>query len=411
MTHKPDDKPNGNWKSTVLTSLVILLVALGLTWLVFSTQPKAIRVGASKTTAMLVEATPIEHGTFRPIIQALGTVRPSKDIILRPRVSGEVTHIAADFAPGGLVEKGQKLLQIDPADYQTSLEQHRAALRQAQAEVKIEMGRQDAALRSYQLLDEKIPADKVSLVLRQPQLDALKARAESAQAAVEQAQRDLVRTTIRAPFKAQILDHQVNLGSQVSVGENLGRLVGRQVYWVETRVPQSLLQWLSFNDQTGTGAATVQIRSRTAWPEGIYRSGTLYKLIGALEEKTRMASVLVTIEDPLALTPESKGAPQLMIGAFVETRIQAKPISDAYRIDLAHLRRNDSVWIMHNNKLDIRNVQVVFRDATHAYIRQGLKPEEQLVTTNLATVVQGASLRLKGTAQNQDQQTQLSSEN
>ncbi len=397
----PDSSPRSSqvdsFKITgkrLFTILTILLVTAGTLWLIFSTQPKAVRVGATKKTAMLVEVVEVERGNFHPIIEGLGAVQPSKDILLRPEVAGRVTSMAESFVPGGFVKKGETLLQIDPSDYRNALAQQKAALQQAQAELDIEMGLQEAARNSYALLDEELPSDKEALVLRKPQLEALEAKVESARAAVKQAERNLWRTTVQAPFDAHVLSRSVNVGSQVSTSSELGRLVGWRTYWVKTSVPLSKLQWLEFPEKDRKGAE-VRVRNRSSWSKGAFRTGRLYKLVGALEEKTRLARVLVEVEDPLSHLSEHAGEPVLMIGSFVETRIQGKQIENVVRIDLDHLRKNDTVWVMKDGALDIREANVLLRGTSYAYISEGLEDGERIVTTSLASVVQGAPLRLK----------------
>jgi len=84
-----------------------------------------------------------------------------------------------------------------------------------------------------------------------------------------------------------------------------------------------------------------------------------------------------------------------LIGSFVQVRLQAGQIEDVVRLNRDYVRKNETVWVMKDGRLDIRDVQVVFRDAEYAYIDRGLTDGEQIVTTNLASVVDGARLRLK----------------
>jgi len=384
------------WKLTLLICLLILLAAAGLITLIFSTEPTAVRTTATKETAMLVETIRAEHGTFRPQIVAMGTVEPAREIILMPRVSGEIVERAPAFTPGGFVEKGEKLLKIDPADYKNALRQRESDLRQAIADLHLEMGRQHVARQDYQLLEETLSKENEALVLRKPQLNAARARVESARAAVNQARLELERTTVKAPFDAHILSRNANIGSQVSPGDNLARLVGTDTYWVAATVPLAKLPWLTFPESPNAEGAEVQVRNRSAWPPDAHRSGRLYKLVGRLEDQTRMARVLVTVPDPLARKAEAAELPRLMIGAFVEARIKARAIPDGVRLNRDFLRKNDTVWVMRDDKLSIRNVEVVFQDADYAYIKSGLSGNEKVVTTNLTTVVDGAKLRQKG---------------
>ncbi|MBS3806188.1 MAG: efflux RND transporter periplasmic adaptor subunit [Bacteroidales bacterium] len=380
-------------KKTILFSLFILLVGVIVTVVIFSTEPTAERGGATKKTAMLVDVIEAEKGTYSPRIRAMGAVEPSKDIILSPRVGGEILRRTEAFTPGGHVRKGELLLQIDPADYRNVLQQRKSDLRQAVADLNIEMGRQNVAQKDYQLLDENLSQEQEELILRKPQLNAARSGVEAARAAASQAELDLQRTTIEAPFDAQILSRNVNMGSQVARGDNLGRLVGVETYWVEATVPLSKLRWLEFpKDQTSKGSP-VRVRNRSAWQPGEYRQGYLYKLVGSLENQTRMARVLVSVSDPLGYEKQNQDVPALMIGSYVEANIRAREIPGVIRLNRGYVRDNETVWVMEDKKLHIRDVEIVFRDDQYAYIQQGLNEGEKIVTTNLSTVVEGAPLR------------------
>jgi hypothetical protein len=58
-----------------------------------------------------------------------------------------------------------------------------------------------------------------------------------------------------------------------------------------------------------------------------------------------------------------------------------------------YVRDQDTVWVMKEEQLEIRETQVVFRDAEYAYIREGIEEGEDIVTTTLATVADGVGLR------------------
>ena len=388
-----------NWKTTLLVCVVILLLAVGTVTAIFMTEPAAERSSASKQTAMLVEVRSVERGTFRPTIVAMGTVRPEQEIQLSPRVGGEIVSLSETFTPGGFVDEGEVLLQIDPADYEAILLQRQSELRQATADLELELGRQDLAKRDYQQLEGTISSQYKTLVLREPQLNAARARVESARAAVRRAELDLERTRIRAPFAAHIVSREANIGSQVSPGDPLGRLVGVESYWIEATVPLSDLRWIEFPTDELPGGSTARVRNRVAWPEDTFRTARVHRLIGALEDQTRLARVLLTVSDPLAHEPESAGLPPLMVGSFVEARIQARPIEDVIRMERAFLRQNDTVWVDQDGVLRIREVETVFRDQDYVYIAAGLAETDLVVTTNLATVIDGASLRLQGAAE------------
>ena len=389
------EKSSMNWKKTLIISLLILLAGAVVVFIIFRTEPKARRGGATKETAMLVDVVTVNRGNFSPTIVTTGTVVPSKDILLSPRISGEVMGIFPGFIPGGYVKKGEVLLRIDPSDYQNALQLRESELLQAEADLQIEMGRQNVAQKDLELLEEELAGQDKSLVLREPQLNAAKSRVESARAAVDQAELDLQRTTIRAPFDAHILSRNVNVGSQVAPGQNLGRLVGMDVYWLEATIPQAKLRWLSFPGSENPQGPPVKIRNRTAWKAGEFREGFLYKLIGSLEGNTRLARVLVAVEDPLLQQAGSVDLQPLIIGAFMEAGIEAMEMENVFRVPRDLIRKDETVWVMEDNKLQIREVEIELQDSEYAYISSGLNNNEKIITTNLTTVADGVPLRVE----------------
>ncbi|GAB3646158.1 efflux RND transporter periplasmic adaptor subunit [Echinicola sediminis] len=384
-------------RNVLFVSLGILLIGALGTVMIFITEPTAKHEGASKETAMLVEVIQVERGDFFPTIKATGTVQPVEDIFLSPLVSGQVINRSAAFTPGGFVKKGQVLLQIDPSDYRNVLELRKSELKQTEADLRMEMGRQEVAQQDYELVGDSLPPETKELVLRQPQLESVKASVQSARASMDQAQLDLDRTTIRAPLDAHILSRNVTVGSQVSPGDNLGRLVGTENYWVVVNVPVSQLQWLTFPSKENEQGSRVKIVNRSAWQNDHYREGFLYNRIGSLDDQTRLARILVTVPDPLAqeISTDTLVKPKLMIGAFVEAQIIGDKIENVIRLDRDYVRNNQSVWVMEKGQLVIKPVEVLFSDEKYAYIKKGLSDQDRVVTTNLSTVVDGVGLRLK----------------
>jgi RND family efflux transporter MFP subunit len=410
----PATLPSGGppWRRTLAACLVILAIGAAIIAVVFSTEPQARREGATRRTPMLVDVVEVARATHRPRIVAMGTVEPAQDVILRPRVRGEVVERAPAFTPGGFVARGEMLVRLDPDDYDNLLRQRQSDLSQAVADLELEMGRQNVAQLDYQLLEEDLTPENEELVLRQPQLLAARARVEAARAAVRQAELDLARTRVTAPFDAHVLTREVAVGSQVAAGDALGRLVGVDHYWVVTTLPRQDLRWLDLPETPGERGARVEIHDPAAWADGVTRSGYLYSHVGALDQQTRLARVLVNVPDPLARqrqagadtagivtaelgTASGVGRPPLTVGAYVEARIPGRPLSGVVRLARDLVRQQDTVWVMAGDTLAIRDVEVVFRDQQHAYIRRGLEDGDRVVVTNLATVTSGAPLRLQ----------------
>ena len=384
-----------------MISIVILLISAAITYILFVTEPVAQREAATKTTAMLVEAVRVSRGDFTPTVVATGNVQAAKDIILSPQVGGEVVRISENFIPGSFVKKGEVLLQINPADYRNTLMLRKSDLELSKTNLSIEMGRQDVARKDFELVGQEMSEENKALVLREPQLESARANVEAAEAAVNQAQLNLQRTTIRAPFDAHIISRNTNIGAQMAPGAEIGRLVGMDEYWVVANVPMGKVNWLTFSDNRPGSGSPVKIYSNN-WSGGQHRQGSLFRLVGALDAQTRLARVLISVPDPLVHKASMDTLPPLMIGAFVESHIQAREIQDVVRLNRDYLRQGGTVWVMEDRKLRIRNVEVVFQDADYAYIRKGLSDNDQVVTTDLSTVVEGSDLRTQETQEKEE---------
>jgi RND family efflux transporter MFP subunit len=374
---------------TVGACLGILGVAAGAIVLIHSTEPEAERVGATRKSAALVETLTVSRASHRPELVVLGTVEPARDIVLSPRVSGQVVAVGPNFKPGGFVRAGEVLLRIDSADFENVVAMRESALHEAQALLAIEEGRQSVAEYEFELLGEEIDASNRALVLREPQIASARAGVEAAEAAVNQAKLDRDRAEVVAPFDAQILSRSADVGSHVSPGNDLARLVGIEEYWVTATVPVRDLEWIRFPDGDRPGSA-VRVRNRAGGRPGVFREGRVMQLIGMVDRQTRLARVLVTIEDPLA---RDLDAPPLILGTVVETRIEGRALPDIVRLDRSYLREGNTVWVLRDDQLDIREVEVVYEDARFAYIGEGLADEDQVVTTSLATVAPGIELK------------------
>jgi len=385
-----DRRASGRRKKVASAAVVFVLLAAAvlLSYWIQQSEPTAQREAATRRSAALVETITVDKDTYRPTLSVLGTVQAAREIVLSPRVGGQITAVEESFVPGGLVRAGEPLLRIDPADYEQLLVARESEVLQVEADLAIEEGRQASARREFQLLGEDIAQANRSLMLREPQIESLRAKLRAAEAAVEQARLDLERTLIRAPFAAQILDRSVELGSEVSAGDELARLVGTEEYWVVATVPLEKIRWIEL-PTVGREGAGATIRHRTAWPEGQTREGQVARLIGEVDQSTRMARVIVRVSHPLG----DGDSPPLVLGSIVQVEIEARPIDDVVRLERAYLRQNDTVWVLQEETLRIRPAEVIFSDADYAYVGEGLEPRDLVVITNLATVADGLAIR------------------
>jgi RND family efflux transporter MFP subunit len=359
------------------------------------TAPKAQRRPPTPE-ATLVRVVSVERTSTNAMVPVLGTVMPSQEVILQPRVSGEIVTLSPSFVPGGRFAGGDFILQIDPKDYELAIERARGDVAQAEYELKLENGYQDVAKREWELLNMQAEASDLDreLALRKPQLLKAKAALEAAKAALRDAELDLERTEIHAPFNCVVISENIDLGAQVTQQTQLGRLVGTDAYWVQAAVPVDQLRWIRFPNAQGEGGSAAAIRQELG--TGVYGEwcGTVVRLLGDLEPQGRMARVLITVPDPLRLeSPDDEAKLPLLIDAYVNVTVEGREVEDVIPIPRAAVRENDSLWIINDaDELEIRESEVAWRNRTTVLVRSGIEEGERLVLSDLPAPVAGMAL-------------------
>ncbi|NNJ94976.1 MAG: efflux RND transporter periplasmic adaptor subunit [Halobacteria archaeon] len=374
----------------------VLLAGAVVAVVLMQTGPSAKREPPPRQ-ARLVETEPVVFGTARTRIEAMGTVIPAEFVTLQPQVSGEIIAVSDDLEPGGLLRAGDELLRIDPQDYELAVLQRESEVAQAESALRLELGQQAIAKREFELLNETMEEEDRDLVLRKPQLESVRAQLALARASLKKAKLDLQRTRVTAPFNAIVESRPVEVGSRVTMTNTLATLAGTDTCWVEVSVPVKELQWISVprgNEATGS---RVRISNPAAWGEGVSREGRVIRLVGDLEKEGRMARLIVEVDDPFALEPESSDRPIMLMESYVSVEIEGRQLEDVAAIAREHLRDGDRLWIMGaDDTLEIRKVDIAFRGHDRIFVTQGVEGGERLVVTDLAAPVAGMPLRMKG---------------
>jgi RND family efflux transporter MFP subunit len=376
MSERTFNKP-----TAAIVSVSLIAGAIVVAIVLVSTRPRAEKVPPPKRTE-LVKIQPLQQTDETVVLRLTGTVTPAKHVMLRSRVSGEVIGMAPGFIDGGLLTEGEAMLTIDPVDYELALAQSESALEKARFDYKIELGRQDVAKREWELLkpEGEVSELETELALRTPHLTASKAALQAAEANLAKARLDLQRTRINAPFNAVVLHRNTNLGAQAAPQDILAELADIDAYWVTASVPVDRIRWITIPGST----------ARIYSGNDSIREGTVIKLLGDLEEKGRMARVLIEVKDPLALRPENLGKNPLLLGEYVRADISGSVLPQVYSIPRNALRENSQIWLVTStNTLAVRPVDVLWRDADRVIVADGLSAGEQLIVSDITAPVPG----------------------
>ncbi len=384
--------------SSVVLVLGILLLGAAAGYFMVATKPNTKRV-KPPVSSPLVSTFSAKRDAATLMVEALGTVKADQETAVRVRVAGQVEELGDNFDVGGLVQKGALLLRLDAKDYEYALAMKESALAKAKADYSLEMGQQRVARTEIAQLSKTAPntVRNTALALREPQLAQAKATLQAAEVEVEQAKLDLSRTQVMVPYNAIVIARNVSLGSQASLSDTVATLAGTDTYYVEAAIPLDKLQGLGLGIFDNTVA---KIYTTT----GAVREGRVRHSIANLDTTTRMGRVLIEVHDPLALTADM---PQLILGDHVRVELQAGTLADVVELPRAALRGNDTVWVAQKGEngalsLDIREVEVLWKDTKVALIGKGLEAGNAIISSPLGAPIQGMPLRLTGQSSHQE---------
>jgi multidrug efflux system membrane fusion protein len=142
-----------------------------------------------------------------------GRFEPMEQVEVRPRVSGFIDQI--HFKDGQMVQKDDVLFVIDPRPYQIAFDSAKADVMKAKAQTVFAVADYE---RGEQLVASRTVPVK-ELEQRRANLDTATAGAQSADAALRNADLNLQWTQVRAPLGGRISDRKVDVGNLVAGGQ------------------------------------------------------------------------------------------------------------------------------------------------------------------------------------------------
>jgi RND family efflux transporter MFP subunit len=373
----------------VIFPIIVILLAGAGAWAIVKSAPKA-KKRQPAVIRPTVEILKLNRETHQVWVPVMGTVDAAQEINLKARVSGEVISISRSFVPGGFFKKGERIITISPEDYQLALSQVQAEVATAEYELKLEQGYQNVSAREWNLLkgSGKLQEGDSDLALRKPHLEKAKAGLRSARAKLRKAELDLARTRITAPFAAMVEEKSVDIGASISTSDSLATLVGTDEFWIKASVSVDRLAWIDVPVGNQSQGASVRIAMG-----GTEREGRVIRLLPSLESEGRMARLLITVSDPLNLNGVA-GVKPLLLGSYVSMQVDGGSLGNVFSIPRSALHDNNQVWLLNTeNKLEIRMVEPVWRDATTVLFEEGFKEGERLITSDIAAPLQGMDLQ------------------
>lgn len=321
-------------------------------------------------------------------ISSQGTVQPRTETTLIAEVSGRVESVSENFVVGGFFSAGDVLLTLESADYEVAVEQARAGLLSAQAQFEQERAQAEQAGREWDL-SGRSRDDAPVLALRTPFLREAEARVLHAEAELERAQRQLQRTTIRAPYDALIREKIADVGQYIGTGAQVARIFATDFAEVRLPLSDNDLAWLNLprpGQRASVDAAPVTLLARVAGKQQQW-DGHIVRTEAVVDTSSRMHYAIARIEDPYAL---SRVGQPLMAGTFVNARLEGVGVNNVFALPHHALRQGNQVLVMDaEQRLRQRTVSIIRSDADYVYVDSGVRDADQIIVSPVQVPVDG----------------------
>lgn len=396
----------------VLPVLIIALGAGGLIWLSAKDAPP--ERTAKQPPPLLVETISLQADESSFPLRVSGNVVSRREVTLSAEVAGAVILKGESVESGRYVQKGDPLLQIDPARFELAVKQFGNELTQVAADLEqlkteeqgtnslIKLAEREAEiamasaarakdlalknaasetqLESAERADLQARIALTALLNRRALFPVRRARLTAQQTLTELrqqlAQLNLDRTRIVAPFTGVITADAVEQGNYVQAGDVLLKLDDTSAIDVECNLRLDDLYWLwnayadtaTLADSKPVPAAPIEhppfdVGKLFEVPEvdavitgevtgrKFRWSGRLARYAGGgVHKKTRTVACRVVVSDPIR-TDAVDGPPTLMRGMHVTVTLNVTPRIRLLSIPTRGVQPNGRVWTVEDGVL------------------------------------------------------------
>ncbi len=316
-------------------------------------------------------------------VHSQGTVAPNQVTALFPEVAGRVVWISPALVNGGYFEEGTVLLKLDDQDYRSALQRAQAALARAEAE-------HDHARYEHQRmrsLEQRKLASRSQMENTLKDLRVKQAVLKDARANFDQAQRDLERTEVRAPFNGLVQSESVDVGQLVGRNMSVATLYASDQ--VEIRLPIADRQLAFLNVPLGQRGIlpenaqprvtlSAQFAGRT-----LQWSGRIVRTEAQIDTASRMVNVVARVNSSDHAEPPA-------VGLFVDADIEGLTVDDLVVLPRTALRNGNRVLVVdEEQRLRFREVEPLRLYQDDVLIVGGLEQGERVCVSPMQTPIEG----------------------
>jgi RND family efflux transporter MFP subunit len=336
-----------------------------------------------------VEVAPIIQKDVSIQGEWVGTLEGYVNAQISPQVSGYL--IRQDYREGALVKKGQVLFEIDPRPFQAVLDQAKAQLAQAQAQVgnaELNVKRDIPEAEAHAIPRSQLDTDTQSL-------RGAKAAVEASQAAVEQAELNLGYTRVVSLVDGIAGINTVQVGNLVGPSTVLTAV--SQVSPIKVYFPISEQEYLRMADGGGPGSVDFIAHASRIPLQLTLADGSIYPHPGRIIFADRQVNTQTGTIQIVGEFPNSRNL--LRPGQYARIQASTGKLTGALLAPQAAVSQTQGSYqiavVGSDNRVQLRSVQVGPRVGTLWVVTKGLNPGERVVAVGADQTKDGELVNAK----------------
>jgi membrane fusion protein (multidrug efflux system) len=372
----------------VLVALVILTVGFAGMSLLSSLRKESPKKDP-ELREIVVSAEAVALGEVAAEIVAYGRLKSAQPVVINSEVNGTLQLGDVSFRPGQRFQRGQLLIKVDTRQIKLEISTAKSELLKAMAsvlpDIKVDFPDAYDEWQDYFNLcsfDRPVPPlpeaanNSIKLYLARFNVYNIYFSIRDLEIRHE-------KHFIRAPFDGAIIGADLRPGSNVRSGTHIGEIISLEE--LEMVVPLTVddVQWIELDQPVLLTSAEL----RGEWHGKIRRIGK------TIDQQTQTVQVYILVDD----------ADQLYDGIFLKASIPGLTVASAVRFPRRALYRQKYVYLIEDDVLAFRQVEVVRRETDSIIVSGGLADGDMLVIDVLQGVSPGMPARVKN-ADERDQE-------
>jgi HlyD family secretion protein len=360
--------------------------------------------------APTIAAEPVSRGSIVSVVAATATLEAVTTVQVGSQVSGSIRSLSADF--NSIIRKGQELARLDPALFESAIEQARASLVRAEADrdrLKVALADSTSKLRRARELGgrqliaaSEVDAAEVAEQLAAAQVRSADAQVTQARAALSQAEVNLAKTVITSPIDGIVIARNVDVGQTVAAS-----LQAPTLFVIAADLRQ--MQLKANIDEADLGQ--VASGQPVTFTVDAYPNETFYGKV----EQVRLNPVIdQNVVTYAAIVSAPNSELKLKPGMTANISIEIARRDDVLRVPSAALRfkpadevlaalgggterpKGTAVWTLINGRLVPVTVSPGITDGTYVEVTGGAIEEDTRVATRVVTANSAPAQRTTG---------------